>query len=77
LDRRLGGPQSQSGCSCEKKNSQPLPGFEPLISQPAAQCYTTELSWFPTEHVDSFKYLECNTATYNMTTGLEENIPKY
>jgi len=25
LDRRLGGPQSQSRCSGEEKNSQPLP----------------------------------------------------
>jgi len=29
LDRRLGGPQSCSGCSGEEKNSQPLPGIEP------------------------------------------------
>jgi len=28
LDRRLGGPQSCSGCSGEEKNSQPLPGIE-------------------------------------------------
>jgi hypothetical protein len=43
LDKRLGGPQSQSGCS-EEKNSQPLKGLEPLIIQPVAQCYTIELS---------------------------------
>jgi len=30
LDRRLGGPQSQSGHGVEEKNSQPLPGFEPF-----------------------------------------------
>jgi hypothetical protein len=29
LDRRLGGPQSRSGCSSEEKNSQPPPGIEP------------------------------------------------
>jgi hypothetical protein len=29
--RRLGGPQSQSGRSGEKKNFQPLPGLEPPI----------------------------------------------
>jgi hypothetical protein len=29
LDRRLGGPQSSSGCSGEGKNSQPLLGIEP------------------------------------------------
>jgi hypothetical protein len=28
LVRRLGGPQSCSGCSGEEKNSQPLPGIE-------------------------------------------------
>jgi hypothetical protein len=34
LDRRLGGPQSQSGCSGEEKNSQCLLGLKPLIIQP-------------------------------------------
>jgi hypothetical protein len=29
LDRKLGVPQSQSGCSGEEKNSQLLPGIEP------------------------------------------------
>jgi hypothetical protein len=29
LDRRLGGAQSRSGHSSEKKNSQPPPGIEP------------------------------------------------
>jgi hypothetical protein len=41
LDRRLGGPQSRSG---EERDSQPLPGLEPLIIQPVALRYTTELS---------------------------------
>jgi hypothetical protein len=45
LDRRLGGPQSRSGHGGEEKNSQPLPGLEPPIIQPIAQCCTTELSW--------------------------------
>jgi hypothetical protein len=36
-DRRLGGPQSQSECSGEEKNSQPLTGLEPPIIQPVAQ----------------------------------------
>jgi hypothetical protein len=44
LDRRLGGPQSWSGCGGEEKNTQPLPGLEPPIIQPVAQRYTTELS---------------------------------
>jgi hypothetical protein len=33
FDRRLGGPQSQSGHGSEEKNFQPLPGLEPLIIQ--------------------------------------------
>jgi len=36
LDRRLGGPQSQSGRDGEEKNSQLLPGLEPPIIQPVA-----------------------------------------
>jgi hypothetical protein len=32
LDRSLGGPQSRSGRGGEEKNSQPLPGIEPLSS---------------------------------------------
>jgi hypothetical protein len=43
VDRRLGEPQSQSGHSGEEKNSQLLPGLEPPIIQPVAQCCTTEL----------------------------------
>jgi hypothetical protein len=45
MDRRVGGPQSQSGHSGEKKNSQPLPWLKPPIIQPIVQHYTTELSW--------------------------------
>jgi len=37
LDRKLGGPQSWSGCSGEEKNSHSLPGLKPLIIQPVAQ----------------------------------------
>jgi hypothetical protein len=44
LDRRMGGSQSRSGRGGEEKNSYPLPGLEPLIIQPVAQRYTTELS---------------------------------
>jgi hypothetical protein len=40
----LDGPQSRSGRGGEDKNSQPLPGLEPLIIQPVAQLYTAELS---------------------------------
>jgi hypothetical protein len=45
LDRRLGGPQSQSGCGGKEKNSLPLLGLKPLIIQPIAQCYTTKPLW--------------------------------
>jgi len=34
LDRRLDGPQSQSEHGDEERNSQPLPGLEPPITQP-------------------------------------------
>jgi hypothetical protein len=44
LDRRLGGPQSQSGRGGEEKNSHPLPGLESPIIHLVAQRYTTELS---------------------------------
>jgi hypothetical protein len=46
LDRKLDGPQNQSGRGGEEKNSQPLPGLEPPIIQAVAQRYTTELSQF-------------------------------
>jgi hypothetical protein len=36
LDRKLGGPQGQSGHGGEEKNSQPLPGLEPPIIQPVS-----------------------------------------
>jgi hypothetical protein len=44
LDRGLGGPKSWYGCGGQEKNFQPLPGLKPLIIQPTAQQYTTELS---------------------------------
>jgi hypothetical protein len=43
-DKRLGGPQSQSGRGGEEKTSQYLPGLEPLTIQPAAQHHTNESS---------------------------------
>jgi hypothetical protein len=45
LDRKLDGPQSQSGYGGEEKNSQPMLGLKPLIIQSIAQHYTTVLSW--------------------------------
>jgi hypothetical protein len=44
LHRRLGVPQSCSGCGGEEKDSEPLPIVEPLIIQPVVQCYTAVLS---------------------------------
>jgi hypothetical protein len=44
LERRLREPQSRSGRGGEEKHSQPLSGQQPLIIQPVAQRYTTELS---------------------------------
>jgi hypothetical protein len=43
LDGRVGGPQSRYGRGGEEKNSQPLPVFEPLISQSVARRCITEL----------------------------------
>jgi hypothetical protein len=45
LNRMLGGPQRRSGRGGEEKNSQPLPGLEPLITQPIAQHCNTERKW--------------------------------
>jgi hypothetical protein len=38
------GPRASLDAVVKRKNSQPLPGLEPLIMQPVAQRYTTELS---------------------------------
>jgi hypothetical protein len=57
LDRRLGGPQSRSGCGGEKKNSQPLLGLPPPpppIIKPVDQRYTTEISRLPLEYTIPF-----------------------
>jgi hypothetical protein len=55
LDRRLGGPQNQSGHSSEEKNSQPLLRLKPPIVQSVAQHYTTELSQLPLRKVTQMK----------------------
>jgi len=34
--RKLGGPQSQSGCSGEERNFQLLPGIRTWVAQPIA-----------------------------------------
>jgi hypothetical protein len=40
------GTQNRSGRCGEEKISQPLPGLEPQIIQPVAQCCTTDLSLY-------------------------------
>jgi hypothetical protein len=55
LNRRLGGPQSWTGCGAEEKNSQPLPEIELSIIQPVAQCYTTELTQTEVKCLTFFK----------------------
>lgn len=40
LDRRLGGPQSQSACFGKKKNFSPLLGITPRRSSLCHSCYT-------------------------------------
>jgi hypothetical protein len=62
LDRRLGGPQSRSGHGGEQKNSQPLPGVEPPIIQPVAQCYTAEL-----RSNDNSRFLYDSYSTFPLT----------
>jgi hypothetical protein len=60
LDRRLCGTQSWSGCGGEEKNFQSLPGLKPLIIQPIAHCYTTELLWLLVVHneiIKIFRYM--------------------
>jgi hypothetical protein len=37
------GPKKRSGRGGKDKNSRPLPGLEPPITQPVTQNYTTEL----------------------------------
>jgi hypothetical protein len=55
LDRKLGGPQSRSGCCDEEKNSQTLLGLEPPNFQPIAQYYTTEVSRLPVKEINQYE----------------------
>jgi hypothetical protein len=57
LDRRLGGPQRYSECSCVEQNipSLPLPGFEPWSSACSLVTILNELLWI------SMKDLNCCT----------------
>jgi hypothetical protein len=74
LDRRLGGPESWSLHGGEEKNSQPLPGLEPLIIQPVAQRYTTELFWLLISDRISYKILRglCDTTILNVRASTED-----
>jgi hypothetical protein len=56
LNRRLAGFQSRSGRGSEERNSKLLPGLEPSIIQPVAQCYTSELTWLPLNEWESKIY---------------------
>jgi hypothetical protein len=57
LDMRLDGHQSLSGLHGEEKSSQPLLKLEPLIIQPVAQRYTTELSRLQIRWKSNYKFL--------------------
>jgi hypothetical protein len=68
LDKRLRGPQSQSGRGGEEKNFQPLPGLEPPIIQPVAQLYTVEVSRLLQDSIDGNLFLrEDNTENWGET----------
>jgi hypothetical protein len=69
LDRRLGGPQSRSGRGGEEKNSQPLPGLEPLIIQPAAQRWP-----YFNRSVNSNRYIKLKTETLKIPLSLIQYI---
>jgi hypothetical protein len=66
LDTRLGGPQGRSSCSGEEKNSQPVPGLEPLIIPPIAHRCTTELFRLPSTLL----------LVYKMTTSQTDRLFK-
>jgi hypothetical protein len=67
LNRRLGGPQSQSERSGKDRNSQLLRGLETPIIQPVAQGYTTELSWLLNiRYMNTKKGSWAHLATYTM-----------
>jgi hypothetical protein len=51
LDRRLGEPQSWSGHGGEEKNSQPLPGLEPLIIQNVAHKFLKKKNYIGEEFI--------------------------
>jgi hypothetical protein len=66
LDRRLGGPQSRSGCGSEEKNSQPPPEIEPEIPDRPAHSLVaipTEISQCTVKHRD-FTFTSSTRARY-------------
>jgi hypothetical protein len=79
LDRKLGGPQSRSGRGGEEKNSQPLPGLEPPIVQPAAKRHTTELLRLLLSQSNCYIFLVTSYLSifYNNTIsiGIQEDVP--
>jgi hypothetical protein len=64
LDRRLGGFQSPFGCGGEEKNSQPLPGLELPIIQPAPHHWAI---WAPDKtDCSNYKRISLLPTTYKM-----------
>jgi hypothetical protein len=66
LDRRLGGPQSQSGRGGEEKNSQPLPVLGTPTIQPVAERYIAELPGSQAVFIKTSKSLLYYTESHPM-----------
>jgi hypothetical protein len=78
LDKRLGRPQSLSGHSGEEKNSQPLLGLKPLILQPIAQHYATELyQLLYTYSIYMTKLSVLGKIRHNFVGNDENDFPKF
>jgi hypothetical protein len=81
MDKRLGGPQSQSGHGGEEKNSQSLPGLKPPIIQPVAHRYTIDYSYsrnsdalFATKTQNEYKRGACPTIRQKITKEFRWNF---
>jgi hypothetical protein len=72
-DRRLGGPQSQSGRRGEEKSFQPLPRLELPIIQLVAQRYTTELSRLLNNKMD-LKGTYCEGVNWIRSMGPKDGL---
>jgi hypothetical protein len=74
LDRRLGGPQSQSGCGGEEINSHPLLGLQPPIIQSIAQEYTTALSQLLVRKHIILKFIQSQKAENTLPHELWQSV---